>query len=101
MEGFLPPSIRRLGRWLETKDQVELLRRREGAKKSEPVFLPAPGGLEAAAPLGIVQIDHTKVDLTVVDPVIRLPIGRPTLTLAIDVNTEWRWASIFRLKRRR
>lgn len=27
------------------------------------------------------------MDVTVVDPVTRLPIGRPTLTLAIDVNT--------------
>lgn len=82
-----PPSIRRLGRWLKTHDQADLMRRREGAKKSEPVFLATPGGLEAAAPLDIVQIDHTKVDVTVVDPVTRLPIGRPTLTLAIDVNT--------------
>lgn len=41
----------------------------------------------AKAPLDIVQIDHTKVDVTVVDPVTRLPIGRPTLTLGIDVST--------------
>lgn len=86
-EGLQPPSIRRLGRWLKTRDQADLMRRREGAKKSEPLFLPTPGGLEAEAPLDIVQIDHTKVDVTVVDPVTRLPIGRPTLTLAIDVNT--------------
>lgn len=38
-------------------------------------------------PLEIVQIDHTKVDVTVVDPVTRRPIGRPTLTLAVDVNS--------------
>ena len=87
MEGLPPPSIRRLGRWLRTHDQADLMRRREGAKKSEPVFLATPGGLEATEPLDIVQIDHTKVDVTVVDPVTRLPIGRPTLTLAIDVNT--------------
>jgi putative transposase len=86
-QGLQPPSIRRLGRWLATQDQADLMRRREGAAKSEPVFLATPGGLEAAAPLGIVQIDHTRVDVTVVDPVTRLPIGRPTLTLAIDVNT--------------
>lgn len=85
--GLLPPSIRRLGRWLETKNQADLMRRREGAGKSDPVFLSTPGGLEASAPLDIVQIDHTRVDVTVVDPATRLPIGRPTLTLAIDVNT--------------
>ncbi|NMG41441.1 DDE-type integrase/transposase/recombinase [Chelativorans sp. ZYF759] len=85
--GLPPPSIRRLGRWLKSRDQADLMQRREGAKKSESVFLPTPGGLTAEAPLDIVQIDHTKVDVTVVDPVTRLPIGRPTLTLAIDVNT--------------
>lgn len=87
LEGRQPPSIRRLGRWLKTKNQADLMRRREGAGKSEPLFLATPGGLEASAPLEIVQIDHTKVDVTVVDPVTRLAIGRPTLTLAIDVNT--------------
>src|SRR5271169_5702578 len=85
--GLEPPSIRRLGRWLALQDPAELLRRREGKGKSEPVFLATPGTLEATAPLAIMQIDHTKVDVTVVDPVTRLPIGRPTLTLAIDVAT--------------
>lgn len=86
-EGSPVPSIRRLRRWLDRHDEAELLRRREGKGKSEPVFLATPGTLEAAAPLAIVQMDHTKVDVTVVDPITRLPIGRPTLTLAIDVNT--------------
>ena len=87
MAGVQPPSIRRLSRWLKTKNQADLMRRREGADKSERLFLATPGGLEAKSPLDIVQIDHTKVDVTVVDPVTRLPIGRPTLTLAIDVST--------------
>ena len=86
-EGLKPPSIRRLGRWLARQDQAELLRRREGKGKSEPVFLATPGTLRAGAPLDIVEIDHTKVDVTVVDPASRKPIGRPTLTLAIDVAT--------------
>lgn len=86
-EGFPAPSIRRLGRWLKEQDQADLMRRREGKGKSEPVFLATPGGLAAATPLEIVQIDHTRVDVTVVDPVTRLAVGRPTLTVAIDVNT--------------
>lgn len=86
-QGLVVPSIRRLGRWLATQDQADLLRRREGKDKSEPVFLATPGTLTADAPLDIVEIDHTKVDVTIVDPATRQPIGRPTLTLAIDVNT--------------
>jgi putative transposase len=85
--GLDPPSIRRLGRWLAAQDQMELKRRREGKAKSEQLYLATPGGLRAEAPLDIVEIDHTKVDVTVVDQSSRKPIGRPTLTLAIDVAT--------------
>lgn len=83
--GLVPPSIRRLGRWLELKDQKRLMARRED--KAERRHLATPGILTADHPLDIVQIDHTKADVTVVDPVTRCPLGRPTLTVAIDVNT--------------
>lgn len=86
-QGLAPPSIRRLGRWLEQKDQAKLMARREGQDKAERRHLATPGALPADHPLDIVQIDHTKVDVTVVDPVSRRPLGRPTLTIAIDVNT--------------
>lgn len=86
-QGLVPPSIRRLGRWLEQKDQARLMARREGKDKAERRHLATPGALTADRPLDIVQIDHTKADVTVVDPVTRHPLGRPTLTVAIDVNT--------------
>jgi hypothetical protein len=35
--------------------------------------------------MDLVQIDHTWMDVVVVDREWRLPIGRPWLTLAIDV----------------
>jgi putative transposase len=86
-QGLAPPSIRRLGRWLEQHDQATLMAQREGKDKAERRHLATPGSLTAARPLDIVQIDHTKADVTVVDPVTRRPLGRPTLTVAIDVNT--------------
>jgi putative transposase len=43
-----------------------------------------PGGEH---PLDVVQIDHTPADVILVDEVHRLPIGRPWLTLAIDVSS--------------
>lgn len=86
-KGLTPPSIRRLGRWLDLKDQAKLMARREGKDKAERRHLATPGSLTAAHPLDIVQIDHTKADVTVVDPVSRRPLGRPTLTVAIDVNS--------------
>jgi transposase InsO family protein len=36
-------------------------------------------------PLSLVQIDHTLVDVIVVDSITREPIQRPWLTLSIDV----------------
>jgi len=86
-QGLVPPSIRRLGRWLDLKDQGRLMARREGKDKAERKHLATPGTLTADRPLDIVQIDHTKADVTVVDPVTRRPLGRPTLTVAIDVNS--------------
>lgn len=85
--GLAPPSIRRLGRWLDLKDQAKLVARREGKDKAERRHLATPGALTANCPLDIVQIDHTRADVTVVDPVTRRPLGRPTLTVAIDVNS--------------
>jgi putative transposase len=41
-----------------------------------------PGG---DYPLDVVQIDHTILDIQVVDEVYRHPIGRPWITMAIDV----------------
>ena len=72
--GLAVPSIRRLRRWVDGRDAAELMRRREGKGKADPVFLGTPGGLEAAAPLAIMQIDHTKMDATVVDPVTGSPL---------------------------
>jgi putative transposase len=42
---------------------------------------------EVAAPLDVVQMDHTVADVFIVDPESRQCIGRPTLTVAIDVAT--------------
>jgi len=46
---------------------------------------PVPGRLHTSRPLEIVQIDHTKADIFVVDEETRNPIGRRWLTLAMDV----------------
>jgi putative transposase len=46
-----------------------------------------PGDYTASRPLEIVQIDHTQVDVVVVDEQSREEIGRPWITLAVDVLT--------------
>jgi putative transposase len=60
-------------------------RRRLGAKSAESVALSTPGMLEATEALELVQIDHTLADVMIVDSKYRRSIGRPWLSLAIDV----------------
>ena len=48
-------------------------------------YEPAPNSFEATYPLEIVQIDHTPVDIIIVDSENRLPIGRPWITVAMDI----------------
>lgn len=40
---------------------------------------------DGVCPMDVIQIDHTPLDIILVDEKNRNPIGRPTLTLAIDV----------------
>ena len=63
-----PPSIRRLKAYLGTLDAEALTRKREGKARADARFLALPGGLSVERAMQIVQIDHTKVDVTVVDP---------------------------------
>ncbi len=60
--------------------------KRLGHKAARERFQPIRGEFPGADfPLAVVQIDHTPVDLILVDDTHRLPIGRPYLTIAIDV----------------
>ena len=68
--------------------QRDSLRKRGHKEKADNKFTPAAGKFpHADYPLAVVQIDHTPVDLILVDDFSRCPIGRPFLTLAIDVRS--------------
>lgn len=86
--GGLPkPNWRTLKRRIDQLDARLVMSKREGATAASAQFDPIVGEYRAEAPLDIVQIDHTVVDIIVVDEVTRQPIDRPILTLAIDVCT--------------
>ncbi|WP_178861941.1 Mu transposase C-terminal domain-containing protein [Thiomicrorhabdus cannonii] len=54
-------------------------------KKGREQFRPIKGKFpKTLKPLQIVQLDHTPLDVIVVDDENRMEIGRPTVTLAID-----------------
>jgi putative transposase len=80
-----PPSRTAIELRVRRRSAAESTARREGRKAARDRFGRATGSLDAPWPLSLVQIDHTLVDVIVVDSLTRAPIQRPWLTLAIDV----------------
>lgn len=61
------------------------MKRRGQKEKAKNKYMAVPGKTPGGTyPLEHVQIDHTRLDVIVVDDVHRLPIDRPWLTVAID-----------------
>lgn len=85
--GLRAPSRKAITARLKTRPAREIVTKREGRKAARDRYAPVVGSLEAHWPLSLIQIDHTLVDVIVVDSVTRKPIQRPWLTLAIDVCT--------------
>jgi putative transposase len=75
--------------WLRVSqlDPVSVVRGREGERAAREKFAPVSTGLRPKAPLELFQIDHTLTDVIVVDELDRKTVGRPWLTLVIDVAT--------------
>ncbi|WP_244426343.1 Mu transposase C-terminal domain-containing protein [Rhizobium sp. PDO1-076] len=83
--GLRAPSWKAIRARVALAEPKALMRDREGEKAARERFSPVVHEYRADHALHIVQIDHTQVDLFVVDAVHCLPIQRPWLTLAIDV----------------
>lgn len=83
--GVRAPSWHAVKARIMAMDPAELTKAREGSKVARDRFRPVPGEYNAACAFDVVQIDHTLVDVIVVDRQYRRPLQRPWLTLAIDV----------------
>ncbi|KKM79345.1 hypothetical protein LCGC14_1350790, partial [marine sediment metagenome] len=79
------PSWQALRSRIDDMDPAELAKSREGARVARDRYRPVPGQYSAERAFEVVQIDHTPVDIIVVDRLHRQPLQRPWLTLAIDV----------------
>jgi putative transposase len=80
------PNYRTLVRRVAAVDARFAMTKREGAKAARDKFGPVgASNLRPQRPMEVLQIDHTPVDVILVDQERRMPIGRPWLTLAIDV----------------
>jgi putative transposase len=81
-DGLPKPSRHTIARrWKQHSEEVSM------KLANLPEAMIPPGHLISNTPLEIVQIDHTQADVFVVDDIHRKPIGRPWLSVAIDVAT--------------
>lgn len=84
--GINPPSESTVRSRIAKVPERTRMRKRGYREKARNYFQPTPGRFpNADYPLAYVQIDHTPVDVILVDDEHRLPIGRPWISVAIDV----------------
>jgi len=80
-----PPGKNTIRSRIKEISEYERLKRQGNRSKARTLYEPTPGQFPGADyPLAVVQIDHTPMDIMLVDDEHRLSIGRPWITLAID-----------------
>ncbi|MDE5420992.1 DDE-type integrase/transposase/recombinase [Ancylomarina sp. DW003] len=81
-----PPHPNTIRNRIKNLSEEEVLKSRYGKKISRDKFEPIKSHFPGANyPLSVVQIDHTCVDIILVDELYRKPFIRPYITAAIDV----------------
>jgi putative transposase len=83
-EHLVVPSKRTLYRLFERLEAYEKVVLREGQKTADRRLRITKRGPQTTDVLERVEVDHTPLDLFLIDDISRLPLGRPTLTIAID-----------------
>jgi putative transposase len=83
--GVKPVSRKAIDLRIAALDPRLVTSRRHGGKAARTFYGPVGGHYDVSAPLDVMQIDHTRVDAIVVSEVTRKPLGRPWITLGIDV----------------
>lgn len=87
--GLPPPDPTTVINRIYAISEEQRLRRRRGSKAADERFQPLLGSFPGADfPLAVVQIDHTPVDVIIVDDLHRKAIKRPYLTIATDVYSK-------------
>ena len=86
LEDIEKPNKNTIRNRIKEIKEKDLLRGRGQRKRAKQKFTAKAGQFpDANYPLSVIQIDHTPVDLILVDDKHRKPIGRPFITVAIDV----------------
>ena len=65
--------------------EYEVLKKQGNRSLARTMYEPTPGKYQSDYPMQVIQIDHTPVDIIIVDDETRQSIGRPWITVAIDI----------------
>ncbi len=84
-ESITRPSLKAIQRAIASLDKRAIAMARLGRKQAGHLYDPVGKSPNTEWPLQRVEIDHTRLDVLVVDERTNLPIGRPTLTILVDV----------------
>lgn len=78
------PSRKTIYRLLSKVEMFDMVSLKAGKAAAEKLFRQVKGKVETTQILERVEIDHTPLDLFLIDEKTQLPLGRPTLTVIID-----------------
>lgn len=81
---LLPPSLRTMYRMLGKIEAYQQVLLREGKVVANKRFRLVKRGVRTTNILERVEIDHTPLDIFLIDEKTWLPLGRPTLTVVLD-----------------
>lgn len=83
-----PPNTSTIRRRVERLQDRLVMSKRRSAKEARETFEPLKGSFPGAnVPLAVYQIDHSPIDVILVDETYRRPIGRGYLTIVSDSCT--------------
>lgn len=83
-ERITRPAQATIYRWLDDLQQDLVDKARDGAEAARIKYRAALGNVKVSSILERIEIDHTPLDLIVIDFLTKLPLGRPWLSMAID-----------------
>ena len=82
---IIAPHSNTIRNRIESITEYEKLKKQGNRGIARTKYEPAPNKFEADYPLQLIEIDHTPCDIILVEVEHRLPIGRPWITVAIDI----------------
>jgi putative transposase len=88
-EKLKAPSRVTIWRRIDSMDEAGKLLAKRGQREAKEQSTQYGQMVYPSGPLERVEIDHTRIDLIVVDGADNLPIGRPTFTYCLDTATRY------------